>query len=110
MQDEALRFASMVGYPCLLRPSYILSGSAMNVAWSPEELQEYLLRATQVSSDFPVVITRFYTGAREVEMDAVARQGEVWQGGMWVGVCVWVYVCGCANGCGCVHVCEWGCV
>ncbi|KAK7507745.1 hypothetical protein BaRGS_00000710 [Batillaria attramentaria] len=75
--DEALDFASSVGYPCLLRPSYILSGSAMNVAWSPEELCGYLQQATQVSSDYPVVITKFYTGAREVEMDAVARQGEV---------------------------------
>lgn len=75
--DEALDFASSVGYPCLLRPSYILSGSAMNVAWSPEELQGYLQQATQVSSDYPVVITKFYTGAREVEMDAVARNGEV---------------------------------
>ncbi|KAK7113318.1 hypothetical protein V1264_012626 [Littorina saxatilis] len=75
--DEALDFASTVGYPCLLRPSYILSGSAMNVAWSPEELKGYLLQATQVSSDYPVVITKFYTGSREVEMDAVAKQGEV---------------------------------
>ncbi|XP_076451011.1 carbamoyl-phosphate synthase [ammonia], mitochondrial-like [Babylonia areolata] len=75
--EEALDFASSVGYPCLLRPSYILSGSAMNVAWSPDELERYLQQATQVSSDFPVVITKFYTGAREVEMDAVARQGEV---------------------------------
>lgn len=61
----------------MLRPSYILSGSAMNVAWSPEELKGYLLQATQVSSDYPVVITKFYTGSREVEMDAVAKQGEV---------------------------------
>ncbi|PVD34846.1 hypothetical protein C0Q70_06125 [Pomacea canaliculata] len=75
--DEALDFASSVGYPCLLRPSYILSGSAMNVAWSPEELQQYLQQATQVSSTYPVVITKFYTGAREVEMDGVARKGEV---------------------------------
>lgn len=75
--DGALDFASTVGYPCLLRPSYILSGSAMNVAWSPEELKGYLQQATQVSNDCPVVITKFYTGAREVEMDAVAREGEV---------------------------------
>lgn len=79
-QDEALDFASSVGYPCLLRPSYILSGSAMNVAWSPEELQQYLQQATQVSSTYPVVITKFYTGAREVEMDGVARKGEVNEG------------------------------
>ena len=49
----------------------------MNVAWSPEELEGYLVQATQVSSDHPVVITKFYTGAREVEMDAVAQDGQV---------------------------------
>lgn len=52
----------------------------MNVAWSPEELQQYLQQATQVSSTYPVVITKFYTGAREVEMDGVARKGEVNEG------------------------------
>ncbi|KAL8579386.1 hypothetical protein ACOMHN_026751 [Nucella lapillus] len=75
--EEAQDFASSVGFPCLLRPSYILSGSAMNVAWSPEELDRCLQQATQVSSRYPMVITKFITGAREVEMDAVARQGEV---------------------------------
>ncbi|CAG5119185.1 unnamed protein product [Candidula unifasciata] len=75
--EEAIDFAASVGYPCLLRPSYILSGSAMNVAYSPKELHTYLREATQVSSDYPVVITRFYTGYREVEMDAVANEGKV---------------------------------
>ncbi|GFO26739.1 carbamoyl-phosphate synthase [ammonia], mitochondrial-like [Plakobranchus ocellatus] len=75
--EEALDFAGSVGYPCLLRPSYILSGSAMNVAYSPQELSSYLREATQVSSEYPVVITRFYTGYREVEMDAVANKGQV---------------------------------
>ncbi|BFZ22052.1 hypothetical protein BsWGS_25091 [Bradybaena similaris] len=75
--EEAIDFAASVGYPCLLRPSYILSGSAMNVAYSPKELHTYLREATQVSSEYPVVITRFYTGYREVEMDAVANEGQV---------------------------------
>ncbi|XP_059172198.1 carbamoyl-phosphate synthase [ammonia], mitochondrial-like [Physella acuta] len=75
--EEALDFAGSVGYPCLLRPSYILSGSAMNVAYTPQELRTYLQEATQVSSLYPVVITQFYTGYREVEMDAVANSGEV---------------------------------
>ncbi|KAL5005647.1 hypothetical protein ScPMuIL_016805 [Solemya velum] len=75
--DEALDFAASVGYPCLLRPSYILSGSAMNVAYGPEELRRYLEQATQVSKNHPVVITKFVLGAREVEMDAVADRGHV---------------------------------
>ena len=49
LQDEALEFAASVGYPCLLRPSYVLSGSAMNVAYGPEELKKYLEEASKVS-------------------------------------------------------------
>ncbi|GAB1603066.1 carbamoyl-phosphate synthase [ammonia], mitochondrial-like [Argonauta hians] len=75
--DEALDFAASVGYPCLLRPSYILSGSAMNVAYEPEELESYLQQATQVSKEYPVVITKFIEGAKEIEMDAVADHGHV---------------------------------
>lgn len=75
--DEALDFAASVGYPCLLRPSYILSGSAMNVAYDPEQLQNYLKQATQVSEKYPVVITKFIEGAKELEMDAVADKGYV---------------------------------
>ncbi|CAH1789870.1 unnamed protein product [Owenia fusiformis] len=75
--DEALDFAAHVGYPCLLRPSYILSGSAMNVAYGPEELKKFLVEASQVSQEHPVVITKFIQGAREIEMDAVARDGKV---------------------------------
>lgn len=78
LQPEALAFADKVGYPCLLRPSYVLSGSAMNVAYGPEELQRFLQEATQVSQNHPVVMTKFLLGAREVEMDAVARNGKVW--------------------------------
>lgn len=75
--DEALDFAASVGYPCLLRPSFVLSGSAMNVAYGPEQLRGYLKEAGQVSGDHPVVITKFIEGAREIEMDAVAKDGFV---------------------------------
>ncbi|NWR79693.1 CPSM synthase, partial [Centropus unirufus] len=74
---EAVEFASSVGYPCLLRPSYVLSGSAMNVAFTEEEMKKFLAEATRVSQDHPVVLTKFIEGAREVEMDAVAKAGRV---------------------------------
>ncbi|XP_015772145.1 PREDICTED: carbamoyl-phosphate synthase [ammonia], mitochondrial-like [Acropora digitifera] len=75
--DDALNFAATVGYPCLLRPSYVLSGSAMNVAYGPVELKKFLGEATRVSQDHPVVMTKFIEGAREIEMDAVAKDGKV---------------------------------
>ncbi|XP_013408425.1 carbamoyl-phosphate synthase [ammonia], mitochondrial [Lingula anatina] len=75
--DEALDFAASVGYPCLLRPSFVLSGSAMNVAYGPVELKKFLEQASEVSQEHPVVITKFVDGAREIEMDAVARNGVV---------------------------------
>lgn len=75
--NDALDFAASVGYPCLLRPSYVLSGSAMNVAYGPEELQTYLTDATRVSQEHPVVITKFIENAKEIEMDAVSKNGKV---------------------------------
>lgn len=75
--DEALEFAAKVGYPCLLRPSYVLSGSAMNVAYNAEELKKFLEEASKVSEEHPVVITKFVEGAAEIEMDAVAKNGEI---------------------------------
>ncbi|KAM9305925.1 carbamoyl-phosphate synthase [ammonia], mitochondrial [Gastrophryne carolinensis] len=75
--DDALQFTKTVGYPCLLRPSYVLSGSAMNVVYGDEELKSFLAEATRVSQEHPVVITKFIQGAREVEMDAVAKDGRV---------------------------------
>ncbi|XP_044161063.1 carbamoyl-phosphate synthase [ammonia], mitochondrial [Bufo gargarizans] len=75
--DDALQFTKTVGYPCLLRPSYVLSGSAMNVVYGDEELKSFLAEATRVSQEHPVVITKFVQGAREVEMDAVAKEGRV---------------------------------
>ncbi|KAJ8282992.1 hypothetical protein COCON_G00055110 [Conger conger] len=75
--EDAFSFASKVGYPCLLRPSYVLSGSAMNVAYGEEEMKRFLEEAAQVSQEHPVVITKFICGAREVEVDAVAKAGKV---------------------------------
>lgn len=75
--EDAMAFARDVGYPCLLRPSFILSGSAMNVAYSDEDMQQFLKEASQVSQEHPVVITKFMEGARELEMDAVAKDGLV---------------------------------
>ncbi|XP_049658643.1 carbamoyl-phosphate synthase [ammonia], mitochondrial [Accipiter gentilis] len=74
---DAVEFASSMSYPCLLRPSYVLSGSAMNVVFTEEEMKKFLAEATRVSQDHPVVLTKFIEDAREVEMDAVARAGRV---------------------------------
>jgi carbamoyl-phosphate synthase large subunit len=73
----ALRFAETVGYPVLVRPSYVLSGAAMNVAHTPEALVGYLNEATEVSQDKPVVISQFIQGGREIEMDGIAKNGKV---------------------------------
>lgn len=74
---SALRFADKVGYPVLVRPSYVLSGAAMNVAYNAEALSGYLFEATGVSPDHPVVISKFISGGREIEMDGIARNGTV---------------------------------
>ncbi|NXA60964.1 CPSM synthase, partial [Mohoua ochrocephala] len=74
---DAVEFARSVSYPCLLRPSYVLSGSAMNVVFTEEEMKKFLAEATRVSQDYPVVLTKFIEDAREVEMDAVAKAGRV---------------------------------
>jgi carbamoyl-phosphate synthase large subunit len=73
----AERFADDVGYPVLVRPSYVLSGAAMSIALSRKELREYLQKASDVSRDHPIVISKFLTGAKEIEIDAVARDGEL---------------------------------
>jgi len=75
--EKANQFAEKVGYPVLIRPSYVLSGAAMNVVRSSDQLHAYLLQATEVNKEHPVVISKFITGARELEMDAVADQGDV---------------------------------
>jgi len=75
---EAKEFAKKVGYPVLIRPSYVLSGAAMTIALRPDELEEYLRKASDVNKDHPVVITKFITGAKEIEIDAVAKEGELY--------------------------------
>ncbi|RLN52806.1 hypothetical protein BBJ29_000739 [Phytophthora kernoviae] len=75
--DSAREFADRVGYPVLVRPSYVLSGAAMNVAYNFEDLQDVLGQAVAVSADHPVVITKFVQGAKELELDAVAKDGKV---------------------------------
>ncbi|CCK73600.1 bifunctional carbamoylphosphate synthetase/aspartate transcarbamylase NDAI_0G06170 [Naumovozyma dairenensis CBS 421] len=75
--DEAEEFANKVGYPVLVRPSYVLSGAAMNTVYSRNDLESYLNQAVEVSRDYPVVITKYIENAKEIEMDAVARNGEL---------------------------------
>lgn len=75
--DEIYRFADEVGFPLLLRPSYVLSGAAMNVVSNKEELERFLELATSVSKQYPVVVTEFIENAKEIEIDAVAKDGEV---------------------------------
>lgn len=74
---EAVKFARKVGYPVLIRPSYVLSGSAMNVAFNERDLKSYLEKATDVSEDYPVVISKFIIDAKEIEIDAVAKEGKL---------------------------------
>jgi carbamoyl-phosphate synthase (ammonia) len=75
--SSALRFADKVGFPVLVRPSYVLSGAAMNVAHNADSLAEYLEEATALSPDHPVVISKFILGGREIEMDGIAQNGKV---------------------------------
>ncbi|KAI4165542.1 MAG: hypothetical protein LQ342_000955 [Letrouitia transgressa] len=74
---DAREFCDEVTYPVLVRPSYVLSGAAMNTVYSKDDLAAYLDQATQVSKESPVVITKYIENAKEIEMDAVARGGKV---------------------------------
>ncbi|KAJ7475150.1 hypothetical protein B0H11DRAFT_1327067 [Mycena galericulata] len=74
---EAQTFCDKVGYPVLVRPSYVLSGAAMNVVSTGDDLSNYLTQATAVSRDHPVVITKYIEQAKEIEMDAVAKGGKM---------------------------------
>ncbi|KEF52969.1 protein pyrABCN [Exophiala aquamarina CBS 119918] len=73
--EEALEFCKKVGYPVLVRPSYVLSGAAMNTVYSKDDLASYLNQAVEVSREHPVVITKYIENAKEIEMDAVAKSG-----------------------------------
>jgi len=75
--EDINEFIGKVGFPVLVRPSYVLSGAAMNVCSNREELERFLKLAANVSKKHPVVVSRFLEHAKEVEMDAVARDGEI---------------------------------
>ena len=75
--DKINEFIARVGFPVLVRPSYVLSGAAMNVCSNREELERFLQLAANVSEDHPVVVSRFIEHAKEIEMDAVAKDGEI---------------------------------
>ena len=75
--EDINEFIKEVGFPVLVRPSYVLSGAAMNVCSNSEELERFLKLAANVSEDHPVVVSRFIENAKEIEMDAVARDGEI---------------------------------
>ena len=75
--DDVKAFVERVGFPVLVRPSYVLSGAAMNVCYDYEELERFLQMASEVSKEYPVVISQFMQETNEVEFDAVAQNGEV---------------------------------
>lgn len=76
-QDEIDQFIEKVGFPVLIRPSYVLSGAAMNVCYDKEQMVTFLSAAAKVSKEFPVVVSEFLQNAKEIEFDAVAKNGEV---------------------------------
>lgn len=75
--EDAKKFAEKIGYPVLIRPSYVLSGSAMRVAYAEDELENYLKLATKVSREHPIVISKFIERAKEVEVDGVSDGEDV---------------------------------
>lgn len=75
--DKAKEFAARVSYPVLVRPSYVLSGAAMNVIWDESTLEHHLTAAAEVNTDYPVVISKFIDNAQEIDVDAVAHNGEL---------------------------------
>lgn len=75
--EDIDEFIARVGFPVLVRPSYVLSGAAMNVCSNEEELKRFLRLAANVSEDHPVVVSKFIEHAKEIEMDAVAKNGEI---------------------------------
>uniref|UniRef100_A0A8K9URF7 Carbamoyl-phosphate synthetase 2, aspartate transcarbamylase, and dihydroorotase n=1 Tax=Oncorhynchus mykiss TaxID=8022 RepID=A0A8K9URF7_ONCMY len=75
--EQAMKFCETAGYPCLVRPSYVLSGAAMNVAYTDSDLEKYLSSAVAVSKEYPVVISKFIQEAKEIDVDAVACDGVV---------------------------------
>ena len=80
--EDVQKFIDEVGYPVLVRPSYVLSGAAMNVCHDDEELRRFLEAASEVSKEYPVVISQFMTETNEIEFDGVAQNGEVVEDGI----------------------------
>ena len=75
--DDIFEFVDRIGFPVLIRPSYVLSGAAMNVVSNKNELTHFLELASQVSKQYPVVVSEFIENAKEIEIDAVGREGEI---------------------------------
>lgn len=75
--EDAEKFAQEVGYPVLIRPSYVLSGAAMNICFSNKDLDQYIQEATMISQEYPVTVSKFFERAKEIELDAIAQNGEV---------------------------------
>ena len=75
--EDVKAFIQKVGYPVLVRPSYVLSGAAMNVCYDEDELEEFLNMAAKVSKEYPVVVSQFLQNTKEIEFDAVAQNGEI---------------------------------
>ena len=75
--EEIRQFIEEVGFPVLIRPSYVLSGAAMNVCYDFEEVDRFLAQAAKVSKEYPVVVSEFLQNTKEIEFDAVARNGEI---------------------------------
>jgi carbamoyl-phosphate synthase large subunit len=75
--EDVQKFIAEVGYPVLVRPSYVLSGAAMNVCYDDDELKRFLAAASEVSKEYPVVISQFMTETNEIEFDGVAKNGEI---------------------------------
>lgn len=75
--EKAYEFVERVDFPVLVRPSFVLSGAAMSVCMNEEHLPQCLGRAAMISSEYPVVVSKFVLGAKEIEFDAVADHGEI---------------------------------
>lgn len=75
--SDALKFAKKIGFPVLVRPSYVLSGVAFNVAFNETDLENYLKAASEVSDKYPVVISKFAENSKEIEIDAIASEGKI---------------------------------
>ena len=75
--EDMEEFVNKIGYPVLVRPSYVLSGAAMNVCYNEDELKEFLQMAKEVSKEYPVVVSQFMQDTKEIEFDAVAQNGEI---------------------------------